>query len=67
MVGAVEKKPGTAGDRAEFSNTQVITVDGVVVEYIILLKIPGIVDKIMVNGKCSDVDCRILWCSLESP
>ena len=50
VVGAVEQELGPAGDGAEFADDKPLMVDGVVVEHIIALKIPGVVDKVVVYG-----------------
>ena len=50
MVGAVEQELCAAGDGTELADHQPLPVDGIVVEHIVALEIPGVVDKIVVDG-----------------
>ena len=45
VIGAVEQELRAAGDGAELADDQSLVIDGIVVQYTIALKIPGIVDK----------------------
>ena len=48
MVGAVKKEAGTTGDGAELSDNQPVMIDWIMVQYIVLLKISGIIYKIVI-------------------
>lgn len=50
MVGAVKKEAGTTGDGAELSDNQPVMIDWIMVQYIVLLKISGIICKIVIHG-----------------
>ncbi len=50
MVGAVEQKLRPAGDGAELADDQPLVVDGIVVEHVVFLKVPGVVDEVVVHG-----------------
>ena len=60
MVGAGEQKLCAAGDGAKFSDHKFIVVDRIVVQHIVFLKLSRVVDKIVVDGKVSDADVRIV-------
>ena len=45
MIGASEQKLCPAGDRAKFSNDKFVMVDRIVVQYIVLLKLPWVWTK----------------------
>ena len=50
MIGAGEQKLCPAGDGAKFPDHKLVVVDGIVVQYIVLLKISGIIYKIVIHG-----------------
>ena len=58
MVCAVEKKACAAGNRTEFSDNQAVAVDRIVIKHIVLFKIAGIVDEIVVDRVVTDFDVR---------
>ena len=60
MVGAVHQKPRPAGDGTELPNHQPVAVDGVVVQHVVLLKVPGIAGKIVVDCKIANFNSWIL-------
>ena len=60
MVGAGEQKLCAAGDGAKFSDHKFIVVERIVVQHIVFLKLSRVVDKIVVDGKISDADVRIV-------
>ena len=59
MVGAGKEKLCSAGDGAEFPDGQFVPVDGVVVEYVVGLKVRGVVDKVVVHGVFAHGDIGI--------
>lgn len=59
MIGASEQKLCPAGDRAKFSNDKFVMVDRIVVQYIVLLKLPWVMDKVVIHGKVPDKDVGI--------
>ena len=60
MVGAGEQKLCAAGDGAKFADYKPIMVDRIVVQHIVLLKLPWVFDKVVVHGEVPDNDVRIL-------
>ena len=56
MIPAGEQEFCTAGDGTEFSDDQAVTVDRVMVQNIVLFKIPRIVDEIVVDRVVADLD-----------
>ena len=60
MVGAGEQKLCAAGDGTKFSNHKFVMVDGIVVQHIVPLKLPWVVDKVVVHGEVPDNDVGIL-------
>ena len=55
-----EQKFCDSVDGAKFSDHKFIVVDRIVVQYIVFLKLSRVVDKIVVDGKISDADVRIV-------
>lgn len=60
MVGAGEQKLCTAGDGAKFADYKPIMVDRIVVQYIVLFKLPWVFDKVVVHGEVPDNDVGVL-------
>lgn len=56
MVGAGKQKFCTAGDRTEFSDFELISVDRIMIEDIILFKIPRIMNIIVIHGVITDLN-----------
>jgi len=50
MIGTVEQELCPAGNGAEFPDFQPISIDGILVEDIMLFKFSGVMDKVMVHG-----------------
>ena len=59
MVGAGEQKLCPAGDRTKFSNDKFVMVDRIVVQYIVLLKLPRVINEVVIHGKLPDKDVGI--------
>ena len=59
MICAVKKEFRPAGNGTEFPDHQLFFVDWIMVQHILLLKFPGIMDKIVVHGKLPHLDSRI--------
>ena len=59
MVGAGEQKLCPSGDRTKFPNDKFVMVDRIVVQYIVLLKLPWIIDEVVIHGKVPDKDVGI--------
>ena len=59
MVGAGEEELCPAGNGAKTANTQLVAVDGVVVEHIVLLETSGVLDKVVVHGKVPHLDVGV--------
>lgn len=60
MVGAGEQKLCAAGDGTKFADYKPIMVDWIVVQHIVPLKLPWVVDKVVVHGEVHDNDVGIL-------
>ena len=60
MVGAGEQKLCPAGDGTKFSNDKFVMVDRIVVQYIAFLKLPWVIDEVVIHGKVPDKDVGIL-------
>ena len=58
MVAAGEQKLCAAGNGAEFSDNQSVSVDGIVIEDVILFKLPGIVDEIIIDRVIAHLNIR---------
>ena len=54
MVCAVEQEFCSAGDGTELSDPQPVSADGGVVQHIVFLEIPRIMDKIVAEGERPD-------------
>ena len=59
MVGAGEQKLCPAGDGTKFSNDKFVMVDRIVVQYIVLLKLPRVINEVVIHGKLPDKDVGI--------
>ena len=59
MVGAGEQKLGPAGDGTKFSDDKFVMVDRIVVQYIVFLKLPWVIDEVVIHGKVPDKDVGI--------
>ena len=51
MICTVEQKFDAAGNGAKFADDQPVAVDGVLVQHIVFLKLPRVVDEVIVDGK----------------
>ena len=60
MVGTGEQKLCAAGDGTKFADYKPIMVDWIVVQHIVPLKLPWVVDKVVVHGEVPDNDVGIL-------
>lgn len=58
MVGAAENKLCTASYQAEFADNKPVIIYRIMVEDIVLLDVPRIIHKVIVDGEVSDLDCR---------
>ena len=56
MVGTGKQKLCPTGDRAELADDKPVTVDGVVVQHIVLFKLGGVVDKVVIPRIVADDD-----------
>ena len=56
MVGAVEEELCPTGDGAELADYQPVVVDGIVIQHIVLLKVNGVMDKVIIHGVVSHKD-----------
>ena len=59
MVGAGEQKLCPAGDGTKFSDDKFVMVDRIVVQYIVFLKLPWVIDEVVIHGKVPDKDVGI--------
>ena len=59
MVGTGEQKLCAAGDGTKFADYKPIMVDWIVVQYIVLLKLPWVIDKVVIHSKVPDKDVGI--------
>ncbi len=59
MVGAGEQKLCPAGDGAKFSDDKFVMVDRIVVQYIVLLKLPRVIDEVVIHGKVPHKDVGV--------
>lgn len=59
MVGAGKQKLCPAGDRTKFPNDKFVMVDRIMVQYIVLLKQPRVIDEVVIHGKVPDKDVGI--------
>ena len=59
MVSACKNKFRPARDRAEFSDSQPVAVDWIMIQYVVLLKVSWIVHEIVVHGIFADFDVRV--------
>ena len=59
MVGAGEQKLCPAGDGTKFSDDKFVMVDRIVVHYIVLHKLPRVMDKVVIHGEIPDKDVGI--------
>ena len=59
MVGAGEQKLCPAGDGTKFSNDKFVMVDRIVVQYIVFLKLPWVIDEVVIHGKVPDKNVGI--------
>ena len=59
MVGAGEQKLCPAGDGTKFPDDKFVMVDRIVVQYIVLLKLLRVIDKVVIHGKVPDKDIGI--------
>ena len=60
MVGAGEQKLCPAGDGSKFSDDKFVMVDRIVVQYIVFLKLPWVIDEVVIHGEIPDKDVGIL-------
>lgn len=58
MIRTVENKGGATGYRTKLSNDQLIIIDGIVIQHIVLLKLTGIIAKIVIDCIISDRNSR---------
>ena len=49
MVGAGEQKLCPAGDGTKFSDDKFVMVDRIMVQYIVLLKLPRVIDEVVID------------------
>ena len=59
MVGAGEQKLCPAGDGTKFPNDKSVMVDRIVVQYIVFLKLPWVIDEVVIHGEIPDKDVGI--------
>ena len=59
MIGAGEQKLCAAGDGTKFADYKPIMVDWIVVQHIVLFKLPWVVDKVVVHGEVSNNDAGV--------
>ena len=60
MVGAGERKFCAAGDGTKFANRKFVMIDWIVVQYVVLFKLPWVFDKVVIHGEVPDNDVGIL-------
>jgi len=60
MIAAIEQELGTRRDGTEFPDNQSVMVDGIMIQYVVFLKIEGIVE-IMIIGIIPDYNVRIAF------
>ena len=60
MVGAGEQKFCAAGDGTKFANRKFVMIDWIVVQYVVLFKLPWVFDKVVIHGEVPDNDVGIL-------
>ena len=58
MVPACKQKFSAAGNGADFSDFQLIAVDGVMIEYVVRFKLPRVMDEVVVYGVIANLDIR---------
>ena len=66
MVGAGEQKLCPAGDGAEFPNHKFVMVDRIVVQHIVLFKLPRVMDEVVIHGKIPDHDVGMIDDTFQS-
>ena len=59
MIGTSKQKLCSAGDGTKFSDDKFVMVDRIVIQYIVLLKLPRIIDEVVIHGKVPDKDVGI--------
>ena len=59
MVCTVKQKLCATCNRTELSDYQLVVIDGIMIENIVLFKVPWIVHKVVVKSKVSDFDVRV--------
>ena len=60
MVSAGEQKLCAASDRAKFPDYKFVMVNRIVVQHIVLFKLPWVFDKVVIHGEVRDNDVGIL-------
>ena len=56
MVGAGEQKLCPAGDGTKFSDDKFVMVDRIMVQYIVLLKLPRVIDEVVTIHKAQGLE-----------
>ena len=59
MIGTGKQKLCSAGDGTKFSDDKFVMVDRIVIQYIVLLKLPRVIDEVVIHGKVPDKNVGI--------
>lgn len=62
MVGTVKNERRTTSDRTKFSDDQSVMINGILIQYVVLLKFAGIIAIVIVNRIVADNNIRSCNC-----